>query len=174
MKPDFGIDAPGLVRTFFLVGLGGAVCAALIFWLLETGFPWGLIALSLPLLVTFYALGMGSFMIYGSKIMKTNDSERLLDRLQWTGNEMVLDVRCGRGLMLIGAAKRLKAGKAIGVDIWQASDQSANSDAGAAGNARLVGVADRVEVKTADMRSLPFEDRAGPENLNKGLSGFSA
>ena len=60
--------------------------------------------------------------------------------------------------MLIGAAKRLKTGKAVGVDIWQASDQYANSDAAAVGNARLVGVADRVEVRTADMRSLPFAD----------------
>ena len=95
MKPDFGIDAPGLVRTLFLIGLDGAICAALVFWLLGAGYPWGLIPLSLPILVTIYALGMGSFMIYGSKIMKISDSERLLDRLQWTGNEMALDVGCG-------------------------------------------------------------------------------
>jgi len=38
------------------------------------------------------------------------------------GDEQVLDVGCGRGLMLIGAAKRLTTGKATGIDVWQAED----------------------------------------------------
>jgi cyclopropane fatty-acyl-phospholipid synthase-like methyltransferase len=50
----------------------------------------------------------------------------LLDRIEWTGQEEVLDVGCGRGLMLIGAAKRLTTGKATGIDIWQAEDLSGN------------------------------------------------
>jgi cyclopropane fatty-acyl-phospholipid synthase-like methyltransferase len=31
--------------------------------------------------------------------------------------EAVLDVGCGRGLMLVGAARRLKTGKAVGIDL---------------------------------------------------------
>jgi cyclopropane fatty-acyl-phospholipid synthase-like methyltransferase len=42
------------------------------------------------------------------------------------GDETVLDVGYGRGLHLIGAAKRLTTGKAPGVDIWQAEDLSGN------------------------------------------------
>jgi len=38
----------------------------------------------------------------------------------------VLDVGCGRGLLLIGAARRLTTGKAVGVDIWQAEDRVGN------------------------------------------------
>ena len=43
--------------------------------------------------------------------------------IRWhlTGDEKVLDVGCGRGLLLIGAAKRLKSGKATGIDVWDAS-----------------------------------------------------
>jgi arsenite methyltransferase len=61
-------------------------------------------------------------------------------------------------LMLVGAAKRLTSGKAIGVDLWQQQDQAQNNAASALENAAIEGVTDRIEVKTADMRQLPFPD----------------
>jgi ubiquinone/menaquinone biosynthesis C-methylase UbiE len=70
----------------------------------------------------------------------------------------VLDVGCGRGLLLIGAAKRLTTGKAVGVDIWQTEDLSGNRPEATQENARLEGVSDRVEVKDGDARRLPFAD----------------
>jgi arsenite methyltransferase len=70
----------------------------------------------------------------------------------------VLDVGCGRGLMLVGAARRLTTGRAVGIDIWQAADQSANTADGTLQNAAAEGVSDRVSVQTADMRVLPFGD----------------
>jgi SAM-dependent methyltransferase len=103
---------------------------------------------------------MGAWMLWSSKVGKVRDRERLLDRLTWKGDERVLDVGCGRGLLLVGAARRLTAGKAIGIDIWQAEDLSGNNLAATTENARREGVADRVEVKTADMRELPFADSA--------------
>ncbi|MER3436097.1 MAG: hypothetical protein C4288_22700 [Leptolyngbya sp. ERB_1_1] len=69
---------------------------------------------------------MGSYMLLFSKFQKLKDREKLLDSIQWLGNELVLDVGCGRGLMLVGAAKRLTNGKSIGIDIWQQEDQSDN------------------------------------------------
>jgi len=36
---------------------------------------------------------------------KVRERERLLDTLTWRGDEQVLDLGCGRGLMLIGAAR---------------------------------------------------------------------
>lgn len=60
--------------------------------------------------------------------------------------------------MLIGAAKHLTTGRATGVDIWRAEDLSANSSEATLANARIEGVADRVDVETADMRKLPFAD----------------
>jgi SAM-dependent methyltransferase len=87
----------------------------------------------------------------------------------------VLDVGCGRGLLLIGAAKRLKSGRATGVDLWQAEDLSGNRPDVPLKNAALEGVAERVVVETADMRRLPFPDasfdvvvsRAAIHNLYK-------
>ena len=60
--------------------------------------------------------------------------------------------------MLVGVANRLTTGKAVGIDIWQAEDLAGNKPDAPLENARREGVADRVEVKTADMRQLPFAD----------------
>src|SRR5262249_5659187 len=49
-------------------------------------------------------------------------------------------------------------GKATGVDIWQGEDLSGNRPEATRENARREGVAERVEVQTADMRQLPFPD----------------
>ena len=68
----------------------------------------------------------------------------------------MLDVGCGRGAVLILAAHRLPRGNAVGVDIWRARDQSADSHAATERNAVLEGVDDRVEVIDADARELPF------------------
>lgn len=64
---------------------------------------------------------------------------------------------CGRGAVLIAAAKRLPQGRAVGVDLWT-RDQSGNRPEATIANAVAAGVAERVEVKTADMTALPFPD----------------
>lgn len=85
-------------------------------------------------------------------------AKRILGSLAWHGDEKVLDVGCGRGLWLIAAAKHLTTGRAVGVDVWSKRLQSGNSPERTLENARLEGVADRVEVRDGDARSLPFGD----------------
>src|SRR5262245_60299169 len=75
-------------------------------------------------------------------------------------DEQVLDVGCGHGLMLIGAAKRLTTGKAVGVDLWQKEDQAGNCPEATAVNDQVEGVAARIEIKDGDARRLPFPDAA--------------
>lgn len=82
---------------------------------------------------------------------------RELDRLSLSGDEHLLDMGCGRGAVLIAAATRLPGGRAVGVDLWS-KDQSGNSPDSTLANAAAAGVADRVEVHTADMARLPFSD----------------
>ncbi|HLN33053.1 MAG TPA: class I SAM-dependent methyltransferase [Gemmataceae bacterium] len=102
----------------------------------------------------------GALMIYSSKIGKLRERERLLDLVPWNGDELVLDMGCGRGLLLIGAAKRLTTGKSVGIDLWQAEDLSGNRLEATLENAQREGVADRVEVHTGDMRQLPFANQS--------------
>jgi cyclopropane fatty-acyl-phospholipid synthase-like methyltransferase len=58
-------------------------------------------------------------MLWGSKFVKFRLRDKWLNSISWCGDEKVLDIGCGHGLMLIGAAKRLRDGKAIGIDLWQ-------------------------------------------------------
>lgn len=153
---NYGIDAPGLVRGFFI---GGLTALGLHILAQHAGFDaGGLMPAARVMLATMavYLLGMAGFMIWYSRIQKLRDRDRLLDLLPWSGAERVLDVGCGRGLMLIGAAQRLRTGRAIGIDLWKQSDQANNSADATRANAALESVADRIEVLTADMRKLPF------------------
>jgi hypothetical protein len=72
-------------------------------------------------------LFMGLYMTHGSRIGKMRSREKLLDLAAtlrpWSGEEILLDVGCGRGLMLIGAARRLTTGHAVGIDLWRDEDQ---------------------------------------------------
>jgi ribosomal protein L11 methylase PrmA len=81
----------------------------------------------------------------------------ILDGLRLRGDETLLDLGCCRGAVLLAAAKLLPNGRALGVDIWRA-DQTNNSQQNTLRNAELEGVADRVEVRTADITDLPFPD----------------
>jgi hypothetical protein len=61
--------------------------------------------------------------------------------------------------LLASAARSLALlpnGRAVGVDIWRA-DQTGNSQENTLHNAELECVADRVEVRTADITDLPFD-----------------
>lgn len=158
MTPHYGIDAPGLVRLFFVIAVGLIAVAGLLIWFSLPNAVWAnrlAIILAIPAL---YSFGMGCLMVFESLSTKLSNKERLLDLVAWTGAEQVLDVGCGRGMFLVAAAKRLTSGTATGIDIWRSEDQSANNSAGALENARREGVLDRVAVETADMRKLPFPD----------------
>lgn len=84
--------------------------------------------------------------------------ERELNGLNLRGDERLLDLGCGRGAVLIAAARRLPAGRVDGVDLWRSVDQSGNDSAATRANVAAAGVAERVHLHTADMASLPFDD----------------
>ncbi len=151
-RPNYGIDAPTVVRNLILGG-AAALVLAVVSYLLDW---WPLTRMATGL--TIGCLIGAGWMVWGSKVEKLRERDRLLDGLALRGDETVLDVGCGRGLLLIGAAKRLTTGKAVGVDIWQAEDLSGNRPEATQENARLEGVSDRVEVKDGDARRLPFAD----------------
>jgi SAM-dependent methyltransferase len=158
IQPDYGIDAPGVVRNLFIAAVAGFA----LYLTARYGLWSGVIAhvdLSRTGLFAGLACGiMGCWMLYDSKVGKLRERDRLLDRIPWRGTETVLDLGCGRGLMLIGAARRLTTGRATGLDLWQSEDLTGNKPEATLDNARREGVADRVEVLTGDMRKMPFTD----------------
>jgi SAM-dependent methyltransferase len=107
--------------------------------------------------------GLWLFFIAGIYIHFTRSGKfavwaKLLDQLRLKGDERLLDIGCGRGAVLLMAAQCLPRGQAVGVDVWSTTDQSGNAEQVTRHNAVLEGVADRVELHTADMRTLPFDD----------------
>jgi arsenite methyltransferase len=152
MTVDYGLDAPGVVRGFAIAGVALAVVTVV---LLVAGLP---VVPELFGLSAVMFLATVAAMIHSSRRGKLIERDRLLDGLGLAGDEDVLDVGCGRGLLLLGAAKRLPRGRAVGIDLWSPTDQSDNRRGATLGNAEAEGVGDRVEVVTGDMRALPFED----------------
>jgi arsenite methyltransferase len=158
-KADYGLDAPGIIRNLAIfgvleiaVGLGlSAFFTPSLSWLATVFYYWGLLG-GLACLLT------SALMVWSSKVGKYRERERLLDLVQLKGTEKVLDVGCGRGLVLNAAARRLTTGKAVGLDLWQAADQSGNSPDTARANAEAEGVSAKVEIKSGDMRKMPFTD----------------
>jgi SAM-dependent methyltransferase len=156
--PDYGIDAPRAVSVLFVLSAIGLGVAALLY-----GFGlWHIFAVQ----IAGIALVLGAIdllivafaMLWYSRIGKMRLRDRLLDLIAWKGDERVLDIGCGRGLLLIGAAHRLSNGKVAGVDIWSNVDLSGNRPEATLENARRAGVVDRVEVHNADAQRLPFAD----------------
>ena len=110
------------------------------------------ILLALPaLLAALFALRKWR---YASRIRN-----EIFDSIALRGDEKVLDVGCGSGLLLNGAAARLTSGKATGIDIWSPHSGGGNLEL-LWRNAKAEGVADKIEFKEADARKMPFEDAA--------------
>jgi arsenite methyltransferase len=161
IKPDYGIDAPGFQRSARYGGVVSVVAGrVLIEYGVMNSVAWaqGVGTAMIWAGVSFFIVG--SVMYWGSRVGKLHLRNRILNSIEWRGDEQVLDVGCGHGLMLLGAAKHLESGHAVGVDIWSQVDQGNNSAEATMENARREGVAERVELKNADARELPFPDNS--------------
>jgi ubiquinone/menaquinone biosynthesis C-methylase UbiE len=153
-RADYGIDSPAIVAGLSLLG-GIGLGTALVLHLFDDPTLLGEIALVAAGL--YFGLSAGG-MVWYSKVGKLRIRDQVLGLIPWRGDETVLDVGCGRGLLLFGAARRLTTGKAIGLDRWLPGALTGNRPEAALDNARREGVADRVEVNEGDVRRLPFAD----------------
>jgi SAM-dependent methyltransferase len=157
-KPDYGLDAPGVARNLLIVAAAGAI--TLVARLLGLWNERNLVAaIGYPLMFSGLSCGLVALgMLYASRVGKVRARERLLNAIPWTGEEQVLDVGCGKGLMLLGAAQRLTSGRATGIDIWNTQDLAGNHPAATLRNAYVLNVVEKVRVISADARDLPFAD----------------
>ena len=156
-RAKYGIDAPGVVRAHTIFGGLLALAAAIGFALPRPSPVPRMVSIgaaSAAALLFFYA----AVMLWSSLIAKKRVRDRLVAALQLSGNERVLDAGCGQGLALVGCAKQLVTGKAVGIDLWAAKDLSNNNPEATRANAAAEGVADRVDVETGDITSLPFPE----------------
>jgi SAM-dependent methyltransferase len=144
--PPYGVDAPALPAVLGAAGVACCLAAA----------RWRPARTAMATVGTVLLASTGVY-LHTTLRGKLRIWARELDRAGLKGNEQLLDLGCGRGAVLVEAARRLPAGRAVGVDLWS-KDQSGNSPEATLANAAASGVADRVEVHTADMTALPFAD----------------
>ncbi len=156
----YGIDAPPEVRRLLLVGLVYSPLQIIMGWyLLKSGYHLcGRILIGFSIFSIVTTVPTAFYMLYSSLVRKFKIRDQIINSLNLIGNETILDVGCGRGLLLLGAAKKLTTGKAHGVDIWNQQDLSANSPKAVLANAAREHVTERIEVITADVTNLPFPD----------------
>lgn len=146
-RPRYGVDAPSVPVLNGAAGL--ACCLATARWRAGR-------AATVPAAAVL--LAYTGIYLHTTLRGKLRVWERELNRAGLRGGEQLLDLGCGRGMVLIEAARRLPSGRAVGVDLWSGKDQSGNSPGATLANAAVAGVADRVAVHTGDMTALPFQD----------------
>ena len=156
MKADYGLDAPNVVRNFFFLSLLSLLLAVLTFFIQSPVWFWLAFTYCLFYVVLFPLFGFG--MYYSSRFIKPKIILGIIDDLNLQGHEKILDLGCGRGLVLNTAAKKLTDGKVFGIDLWKSVDQSGNTPDATLKNAQIEGVAEKIEILTADMQKLPFSD----------------
>ena len=146
-KPEYGIDAPGVIRNLLVGGVASLVVGRFV----NSVTLGGITFILKPMFINtgIGCLLAGVLMLLYSKYGKFGHRDRILNALTWRGDERVLDVGTGAGLLLIGAAKRLTTGRAVGIDLWSQVDLSGNGP-------------ERVRPGPFVSRSAPLRSPAGP------------
>ena len=157
-KPDYGIDAPGVIRNLLLASVGGLLLALFTPRLIHIGSEvnlhssgWGI------------AIGCGAgglLMLIYAKFGKFRHRDRMLQLHNWRGDEQVLDVGTGRGLLLVGAARRLTTGHATGIDIWNKEDLSGNALERTEQNMAVEGVAEKCSLLSEGAQKMSAPDNS--------------
>ena len=144
---SYGIDAPYLLPVPAVLIVANIIqgAASRTFW---------------PFVASALVTASTACGLYASRHGKFAVWAELLDQLSLEGDERILDLGCGRGAVLLMAAQHLTTGRAVGVDLWNRHDQSGNAVEATRRNAVAEGVSDRVELYTADMTALPFDDNS--------------
>ncbi|MEY9848771.1 SAM-dependent methyltransferase [Streptacidiphilus sp. BW17] len=146
-RPRYGVDAPAFPAAIAALGTASLLAA--------TRWRKGRAVTAATGAVLLASTGV---YLHTTLCGKLRVWERELDRIGLKGHEQLLDLGCGRGAVLIAAARRLPEGRAVGADLWLGKDQSGNTPDATRANASAAGVLDRVEVHTADITALPFAD----------------
>jgi arsenite methyltransferase len=157
---DYGIDAPGVMRSLFLFGTLCLLAG------LFAPFPLHLGPISLSSQSFLWPAGLllaeGFLFLLYVKVGKFRHRDFMLGMHTWRGDEDVLDVGCGRGLLLAGAAKRVAevsgTGHATGIDVWSNVDMGGNSAAATQHNLDLEGVSSLCTLISQPAQEMPFPD----------------
>lgn len=151
---------PAVMRNFFLFGAACLLVAIFAPRVLHIG-PIDLNTRSMFWPAGFL-IGEGFLFLLYVKVGKFRHRDFMLSLHPWRGDENVLDVGCGRGLLLAGAAKRIAAlagtGRATGIDVWSNVDMGGNAAAATQRNLDLEGISDYCTLLSQPAQQMSFPD----------------
>jgi ubiquinone/menaquinone biosynthesis C-methylase UbiE len=153
IKLDYGFDGSPIQWPLICLGAWALCLPMLISSTMVIRIP-GILLLVLSLCLTYLIIKMYYYVHFGKLRLR----DHLLAMATLHGNESVLDIGTGRGLLMIGAAKLVPGGKSVGIDIWSQVDMKDNDPKDTLRNAEIEGVLSRVEVKSEDVRKMSFSD----------------
>ena len=154
---DYGLDDPKRVRTYAIrAAMLLAFAVAVYFVNLQDAPRQGAAISGISALTGIGFAGAAWWLYRSSKTGKLKLRDEMIAALDLKGDEKVLDIGAGRGLLAIAAARKLKSGKVTAVDLWRPEDLSGNSMDALKANAQAEGV--KIDTKNADPRKLPFKD----------------
>jgi arsenite methyltransferase len=159
-KPDYGVDAPGAMRTFFLLGFACLLFAVLAPHTVRIG------SVNIDARSFFwpagFLIGEGLLFLLYVKFGKFRHRDFMLRMHAWRVDERVLDVGCGRGLLLAGVAKQIAqrngSGHVTGIDIWSNTDMASNSATATEHNLELEGIPQFCNLVSEPAQEMPFTD----------------
>ncbi|HEY4362926.1 MAG TPA: class I SAM-dependent methyltransferase [Bryobacteraceae bacterium] len=152
-RPDYGLDSPLTVKAMFWRGGWTFVFGLVLFMMNRAQYPDVSVRILIVLgLIAAGFVAAGFAMVRSSRVGKLEAREKILDALALTGEERVLDWGTGRGLMLVGVAKRLKGGRVTGLDFTSEAEA-------ARANAKAEGVLDKVRVDAGDPLKMTYPDK---------------
>ncbi|MCP4935632.1 MAG: class I SAM-dependent methyltransferase [bacterium] len=157
--PDYNFHIPKKYTYPLPVTIFSVTAAGLLYFLLQESQPIAA-GISGGIIVLAGGVYVGTFAILKritNLERRLQGRDKLLNEIPWQGNETVLDVGCGNGILTMGAAKRLTTGKVIGIDIWTEGSGD-NRPETFQENAKAEGVADQVSLQNEDVRQLPYDD----------------
>jgi arsenite methyltransferase len=159
-RTDYGVDAPAVMRNFFLFGTLCLLFAIFAPNPLRLG-PISLFPRSFYWPAGFL-IGEGFLFLLYVKVGKFHHRDFMLRLHTWRGDENVLDMGCGRGLLLAGAAKCIAAvsgsGHATGIDVWSNVDMGGNSAVATQHNLDLEGVSSLCTLISQPAQEMSFPD----------------
>lgn len=156
-KPKYGWDAPHIMLGMLAVGF--ALVAPSVALVALNPFLYSQAVGVVLAVAGAVPLMLGLAMLQYGLAGKLRTRDAIVNLVKWRGDETVLDVGTGAGMLLIAAGKRLtRGGQGIGIDIWSAKDLSDNAVETTRRNISIEGVEDRVDVRTDDATRLSFPD----------------
>lgn len=158
-KVGYGIDEPRSIIALLVAGGLSVIMGFAVYGYAASVNPYIVrLAIIVGPAVGFLLFVVAVALYHSSRQGKITETRKIVSGIPWGGDEVVLDLGCGRGLGMVFASRRLDGGYSVGVDLWRPGHLSGNDPKSIWANASKEGVQERVYPVKADPSHLPFAE----------------